>query len=258
MEGILQHFRKEEQPFIELAMDWAREVEDMYSPKLTDFLDPRQRFIVDSVVKGSGLLTAADGGFLDAERQRVLIYPEYYVPTRYDFQIAVFDVRYATKFLTLEHPMVLGSLMGLGLDRAKFGDIRLKEDTVQFASALELNSYLEANFTSAGKAKVHITELPDRTDWIELEEVWIEDMQIISSLRLDTVIAALLNIARQKAASLIHSGKVKVNWRVADQPAFELNESDMVSIRGQGRFKVIAIEGRTKKDKIRLVTGKLE
>ena len=258
MDGILQHFRKEEQPFIELVMDWAREVEDMYSPKLTDFLDPRQRFIVDSVVKGSGLLTAADGGFVGAERQRVLLYPEYYVPTRDDFQIAVYDVRYATKFLTLEHPMILGSLMGLGLDRAKFGDIRLQGERVQFASALELNSYLEANFTSAGKAKIQLTELANRTEWIELEEVWIEDLQIISSLRVDTVIAALLSIARQKATSLIHSGKVKVNWRVIEESSFELNESDVLSVRGHGRFKVIAIEGRTKKDKIRLVTGKLE
>ena len=32
----------------------------------------------------------------------------------------------------------------------------------------------------------------------------------------------------------------------------------MISIRGSGRFKVIAIEGRTRKDKIRLIVGKLE
>lgn len=258
MDGILQHFRKEEQPFIEMAMDWAREVEDLYSPKLTDFLDPRQRFIVESVVKGSGLLSAEDGGFECAERKRMLIYPDYYEPTREDFQIDVFDVRYASKFLTLEHPAILGALMGLGLDRAKFGDIRLKDGVVQLASVRELSTYLTANFTAAGKAKIHLTELPNREEWMTLEEVWIEDTQIISSLRLDTVIAALLNVARQKSSGYIHGGKVKVNWRVVDQPSFELNESDVLSIRGHGRYKMIAIEGRTKKDKIRLVTGKME
>lgn len=258
MDGILQHFRKEEQPFIEMAMDWAREVEDLYSPKLTDFLDPRQRFIVESVVKGSGLLVAEDGGFVGAERKRMLIYPDYYEPTRQDFQITVFDVRYASKFLTLEHPEILGALMGLGLDRAKFGDIRLKDEDVQLATVMELSTYLTANFTSAGKAKIHLTELSDREGWIALEEVWTEETQVISSLRLDTVIASLLNVARQKSSTYIHGGKVKVNWRVVDQPSFELNESDMLSIRGYGRYKVIAIEGRTKKDKIRLVTGKLE
>lgn len=258
MDGILQHFRKEEQPFIEMVTDWAREVEDLYSPKLTDFLDPRQRFIVESVVKGSGMLVSEDGGFDGAERKRMLIYPDYYEPTHEDFQIVVFDVRYASKFLTLEHPAVLGALMGLGLDRAKFGDIRLKDGDVQLASVMELSTYLTANFTSAGKAKLSLTEMPDREEWIALEEVWIEETQIISSLRLDTVVAALLNIARQKSGTYIHGGKVKVNWRVVEQPSFELNESDILSVRGHGRYKVVGIEGRTKKDKIRLVTGKLE
>ena len=34
----------------------------------------------------------------------------------------------------------------------------------------------------------------------------------VSSLRLDTVIASIFNISRQKASMLIHGGKVKVNW----------------------------------------------
>ena len=37
-------------------------------------------------------------------------------------------------------------------------------------------------------------------------------MQVVSSMRLDAVVAALLNISRQKAATLIHGEKVKVNW----------------------------------------------
>ena len=95
-------------------------------------------------------------------------------------------------------------------------------------------------------------------EWMDTTETWMEETHIVSSLRLDVVIAALTNISRQKAASLIHGEKVKVNWTVRDQPAFELQESDMLSVRGSGRFKVIAIEGRTRKDKIRLIIGKLE
>lgn len=37
MEHLIQHFRKEEQPFIEQVISWQREVEDRYAPKLTDF-----------------------------------------------------------------------------------------------------------------------------------------------------------------------------------------------------------------------------
>ena len=49
MEHVLQHFRKEEQPFIEQVVSMMHEVENRYAPKLTDFLDPRQQFIVDSI-----------------------------------------------------------------------------------------------------------------------------------------------------------------------------------------------------------------
>ena len=142
METILQHFRKDEQPFIEMAIGWIREVEDMYSPKLTGFLDPRQQFIVDSIVRNSNLSVDSYGAFPEAERQRKLIYPDYYAPETGDYQIALFNVKYASKFMKLEHKDILGSMMSLGVDRSKFGDIRVGEDDVQFAVADELKDYI--------------------------------------------------------------------------------------------------------------------
>lgn len=258
METIMQHFRKDEQPFIEMAIGWIREVENTYAPKLTDFLDPRQRYIIASLTGGTDLLVEADGAFTNVERMRALIFPNYYVPEREDFGITVFSVKYPTKFLTLQHKDVLGSLMSLGLDRSKYGDIRLEDEVVQFAVASELKDYIKTNFTAIGKAKVSVIEVEEPTDLIETTEGWTESLQIVSSLRLDAVISALLNISRQKAVSYIQGDKVRVNWASQNQPAFELYESDILSIRGFGRFKVITIEGRTKKDRVRLLTGKLE
>ena len=34
MEHLIQHFRKDEQPFIEQVSGWQREVEDRYAPKI--------------------------------------------------------------------------------------------------------------------------------------------------------------------------------------------------------------------------------
>ena len=258
MDSIMQHFRKDEQPFIETAIGWVREVENTYAPKLTDFLDPRERFIVESLIGNSDILVNAYGTFPNSERMRVLLYPSYYVPERGDYEVTVFKVNYATKFLTLEHKDVLGSLMSLGINRSKFGDIQLSGDEVQFAVTTELKDYMTANFTSIGKAKVSIIEVPNIEELIVTNDTWVESLQIVSSMRLDTVVSELLTTSRQKAASLIHSDKVKVNWSTQNNPAIELYESDMLSIRGAGRFKVIAIEGRTRKDNIRLLTGKLE
>ncbi|MGG0667105.1 RNA-binding protein [Lederbergia citrisecunda] len=258
MDSIIQHFRKDEQPFIETVIGWTREVEDTYSPKLTGFLDPRQIFILSSIVKSSDLQFGVHGAFQEPERQRALIYPDYYEPTEEDFQVTVFAVRYPAKFMTLEHRDILGSLMALGIDRSKFGDIRLEEDVVQFAAAEEMKDYLTANLTSIGKSKIRVEELGSSDELIVMAESWKEELYTISSLRLDSLVASLVNCPRQKAVSLIQNDKVKVNHVVRDQQAFEVNESDILSIRGSGRFKIMSIEGRTRKDKIRLLIGRLE
>ncbi|MGB6407335.1 MAG: RNA-binding protein [Planococcus donghaensis] len=258
MEEIFQHFRKEEQQFIEQVSGWLREVEDRYSPKLTDFLDPRQRFIVEAVMGSTDVHMMTSGVFKDAERQRVLLYPSYFEPQQEDFNITVFELKYPSKFVNLRHPDILGSIMSLGLDRSKFGDIRIDNDRVQLAVMNEIGPYLQSNFVSAAKVKVQLNEVTDLTEMIETSEEWTEESYTVSSMRLDTVMSSVYNISRQKAAALIHGGKVKVNWTLQDQPSFELHESDMISSRGFGRVRLIMIEGRTKKDKVRLQIGRLE
>lgn len=259
MEHLIQHFRKDEQPFIEQVVGWQREVEDRYAPKLTDFLDPRQRFIVESVVgQNEDLRIFTEGIFEQSERQRILIAPSYFEPTEEDFQIGVYTIHYPAKFVQLRHPDVLGALLSIGLDRSKFGDIRLDENTVQFALANEIADYVRAHLTGMGKVKVHVEELGSSTPLIQNEEQWVESSCTVSSMRLDVVLATVANISRQKSQSLINGGKVKVNWTMREAVAFELQEGDIVSARGFGRLKVIMTEGRTKKDKIRLQVGRLE
>jgi RNA-binding protein YlmH len=258
MESLLQHFRKDEQQFIEQVSGWIVDVEDRYSPKLTDFLDPRERFIVQSVLGGSDIQMAASGIFDGAERQRVLLYPSYYEPQPEDYQITLFELKYPVRFVTLKHPDILGSLMSIGLGRSKFGDIRIEGERIQFAVAEEVSSYLQTNFVSAAKVKVQLNPVTDETEYLTAVDEWTEESFTVSSMRLDTVISSVYNVSRQKAAALIHGGKVRVNWTVQEHPSFELHESDLISSRGYGRIKVGMIEGRTKKDKIRLQIGRLD
>lgn len=257
MDSIFQHFRKEEQPFIEKVNSWVKEVEDTYAPKLTEFLDPRQRYIAESIIRNSDLALSADGGFPDAERQRILIYPDYYEPSKDDYQISVYQVNYPQKFVTMKHSQLLGSLLSVGIERSRFGDIQLAEETVQFAVADEVSEYIHVNFTHVGKVKISVEQVHDTEDFIDAHEEWTEELHIISSLRLDAVVAALTNNSRAKASSLIKGEKVKVNWAMIDEQAFEVEEYDVLSIRGSGRFKITSIEGRTKKDKIRVMIGAL-
>ena len=47
---IYQHFRNDERPFIDSIFDWIYRVEDYYTPYLTNFLDPRQQYILRSII----------------------------------------------------------------------------------------------------------------------------------------------------------------------------------------------------------------
>ncbi len=258
MEHLIQHFRKDEQPFIEQVVGWQREVEDRYAPKLTDFLDPRQRFIVTSVIgQSDDLAVYTQGVFEQSERMRVMIAPSYFIPEEEDYQITVFSINYPSKFVQLRHPDVLGALLSVGIERSKFGDIRVAENTVQFAVATEVADYVRAHLSSIGKVKVHLDEIGTEP-LLLLDEEWVESTTTVSSMRLDVVLATVLNISRQKSQNLIAAGRVKVNWTVREQVSFELQEGDILSVRGFGRLKVIMTEGRTKKDKIRLQIGRLE
>jgi len=259
MEHLIQHFRKDEQTFIEKVIGWLREVEDRYAPKLTDFLDPRQRFIVNSVIgQNEDLVIHSEGIFGEAERERILICPSYFEPQKEDFQITIFEIQYPSKFVQIKHPDVLGALLSIGMDRTKFGDIRIEDELIQFAVATEVADYIQTNLTSIGKAKVRLEQADRPEKLIQTADIWNDKNYTASSMRLDVILGTVLNMSRQKSQALIKAGKVKVNWTVRESTSFELQEGDIISARGFGRMKVMMIEGRTKKDKIRLQVGHLE
>ena len=154
---VYQHFRPEEREFIDQIVDWKSYVENTFAPKLTDFLDPREQQIVKTIIgEHSDVRVAFFGGTENAERKRAIIFPDYYHESINDYLVCLFEIQYPSKFVTIEHRHVLGSLMSLGLKRGKFGDILYNDSTVQFFAANEIADYLRQELQSIGKAKVSI------------------------------------------------------------------------------------------------------
>lgn len=253
--SIYQHFRPEEKEFIDQVSGMIEQVKGTYAPKLTGFLDPREQFILSSIVgKDSEVVLAFFGGSDGVERKRAFLYPDYYSPEETDYQIALYEIRYPKKFLTLEHRQILGTLMSLGIKREKFGDILITSEHVQFIAAKEIDSYLAVNLEKIGNSSVTIEQIP-LTSILVPKEQWQEEIHTVSSLRLDAVLSTGLKQSRQKVQTLIKSGKVKVNFKVTENVSAECRESDVLSVRGFGRVKIISIDGKTKKDKYRLTLG---
>ncbi|MEH7075033.1 RNA-binding protein [Neobacillus drentensis] len=256
--NIYQHFRPEEREYIDQVLNWKNYVETQYSPKLTDFLDPREQHILKMLIGEQGeVIHKFFGGSPDSERKRALIFPDYLTVSEDEFQVSLFDIHYPSKFVSIEHRQVLGTLMSLGLKRGKFGDILNMDGKAQFFAAKEIRDYIISNVESIGRAGVKVTEI-SLENMISTNELLVETDLTVSSLRLDTVISGIYHVSRQKSQLFIQQGLVKVNWSLTENPSFECGVGDMISVRGSGRAKILTIEGKTKKEKWRINVGKLK
>lgn len=253
--SIYQHFRPEERGFIDQALNWKDFVENKYAPKLTDYLDPREQQILKTIIGQQTINLSFFGGSPHTERKRALLYPDYYQETEADYNVTLFEVKYPSKFIQLTHPQVLGTLMSIGLKRDKFGDIMLADERIQFFCAGEISDYVKLEVQSMGKASVELIQQP-LSETILQKEQWIEIMITASSVRIDTIISSIYKISRQKSQVLIHSGLVKVNWTVIESTSFECGEGDTISVRGYGRSKIFSFDGKSKKEKWKMVIGR--
>ncbi|MFC0524061.1 RNA-binding protein [Pontibacillus salicampi] len=255
---LYQHFRKEEQPFIDQVLQWRDNVLTKFTPQLTDFLNPREQLIFQSLIGNHDELQwGVYGGAEQAERKRVYLAPFYEEIHNSDFHVTLLEATYPSKFVTLEHRDVLGAFMSLGIKRGKLGDLIVTNNRIQILVASEIASYVIMNLTGIKQAGIQLEE-KDMTALLSSEEEWEESSGTVSSLRLDAILKEMYQISRQKASDYIQKGYVKVNFRMVEDPAFTLQEKDIISLRSKGRSQLQTIEGKTKKDKWRIITAKLK
>lgn len=247
-----QHFRADEGSFIDQVEDWLGQTVTEYRPVLTDFTNPRERYIAQTIVNRSDEVKLAHwGGFAHAEMQRLLLYPAYFTPTAADFQLTLFEINYPTKFLEIHHRQVMGTLLGEGLARAAFGDILIDQGRCQVVVKAELAPFIQKEVTRVGKAKVKFVPT-DLEEVVHPEDEAEPLATTVASLRLDTVVAAGFNYSRNRVKQLIERGLVRVNWQEIDRPDYELAVNDLLSVRHAGRIKLVAVGDRTRKDKLRV------
>ncbi|WP_249869857.1 RNA-binding protein [Oceanobacillus saliphilus] len=256
---IYQHFRKEEQPFIDQVLSWKEQVELTYQPKLTDFLDPREQQIVEMLIGVSTdeVKIYKHGGGTEAERKRMVIAPFYEDVSDETFQLSLLEATYQDKFINVEHRDVMGSFLSLGVKRKKLGDINVGNGTIQIVLAKEIGAYISTNLTSIKKANVIFEEKP-MSAFKDSKEKWVEADKTVSSLRLDAVLKEIYNISRKEASSFIQKLQVKVNYKVVDDSKFQLQQGDLISLRGKGRSRLLEIKGLSKKDKVKISIATLK
>ncbi len=240
------------------AIEWKEIVLNQYRPKLTDFLDPRQQDIIKMLYgEQEDVSLEFNGGFDTSERKRALILPPYAQADSKDFSLSLFRLNYPSKFSSVTHPQLLGSLLGMGLIREKFGDLLFLEDEVQFIAATEIADFIRIHLNKVGSVHVSCEEIPF-SQMIQPQENWMEGSGTVSSCRLDVVLAEIYHLSRSKAAEAIEHNQVKLNWKKTDKPSEVIQPGDYLSLRGYGRSQLIEEEGFTKKGKQRIVYRRLK
>ena len=250
--NVYQHFRKDEHPFIDIVGNWIEQVEMQYAPVITEFLNPREMFILQSIVgKRDGVLLSFFGGYDNSERKCAILYPSYYEPSEADYDILVFQINYPIKFGNLTHGKILGTLMSTGIKREFIGDIITDNERWQFFIKRSVANYVVQQIDKIGSFGVKFEEIKWQ-DILTPTDEWAEESVTISSLRIDNIISTVYNVSRQRAKLMIESKKAKVNWTEVEKVDFPVDYLDIISVRGLGRIQLMETLGNTRKEKLRL------
>lgn len=148
----------------------------------------------------------------------------------------------------LSHRDILGSVLGLGLQRDVIGDIFLKDSCVYLLCEEKIASFLTENLTQVRHTSVVCTicdeDLPD------LSPNFSETVRSVAALRLDSIAAAAFDVSRSKVATDIAAGKLFVNGKEVLSASYTVKESDVLSYRGVGKARLKTIGNLTRKGRI--------
>ena len=223
------------------------------TPANTCFLSPREQEMARFLFgEPEGLYVF--GGYGDAERKMLVYLPEYLEETAlYDEDSPCVCLR--AEFYqgdTLTHRDFLGALTGAGIGRETLGDICVGKEHCDFFVTQEIAPYILQNFTSAGRAKLSLRQIPLADADIPAPEVK-EIKDTMASLRLDSVISSGFRIGRSLAAQYVTAGKAAIDGLPCEKPDKTVSEGMKISVRGLGKIRLHAVNGRTKKDRISVV-----
>lgn len=254
---LYQHFRPDEYDFIEKVDDIACRVEETYAYVLTEFLNPRQVAIAKSIIGNRGLHCFVSTDYYPAEYARLIVAPNYYEFNPEDFELALLEINYNSKFNQLTHSQIMGTLLHkLGIKRTVIGDILVKSGYAQLLVMKNMANYIRASVTKIAKASVSLKEISLEHLIVGEKESQLLDI-VVSSMRLDKVLATVLKLSRSQAVQLIETEKLRLNYQTVSRTSEILQVGDLISVRGFGRFSILSENGLTKNGKCKLTVDKM-
>ncbi len=236
-----------------------------------NFLSPADAAFLKRLSRERGVCDrfALVGGYADAERKMPVIIPEYAlsygdgakeIAQDFFFEELSEEIRAVlirgSGYRTLSHRDYLGSVLALGIERDRVGDIVILDDfSAVVICAGSVFGFLLSGIERIASDKVTVSEFEDTAGLVAKREFQpINDT--VASVRLDCVVAALTNLAREKAQSLVRSGLCELDYTPEERCDREIIPPCTVSVRGYGKYDILAFDGETRRGRLRLVARK--
>lgn len=260
---ILQKYSNPEDKFlISKVLDKLKFSETRNQITNTNFMDVRQKNLIINLLQSLKYSNYfCYGGFDNAERTIFIFYPEKLseniVMENIDNIIKCINIKLPKELLnTYTHRNYLGGIMKLGIEREKIGDILVSENGANIITCTDIAKSLTdllANLKRFSKSIIDVISTKSITSSeIKKEEITI----IVPSLRLDSIVADLAHTSRNKALEIISSERVLVNFETVIKNSKLLNYGDIVTIRGKGRFEIVALKSTSKNGNLIVLVNK--
>ena len=193
------------------------------------------------------------GGYENAERKMLCVYPSYSETEDGDFPISAIEFSFR-KADRLSHRDFLGSLMALMIKRELVGDILVEEGRAVVFVCDRIAPMILQEVTKIGRTGVRAsatdeTQVTAKPDFEDIKAV-------VASLRLDAVVSAVTKLSREKSAELIRSIGAEVNFKRVLSPSGQLDTGDVFSVRGYGKFILSEAGEPTKKGRLHITVKK--
>lgn len=249
---LYQHFATEDIPFIDKSLEWMRQVEEHYAPILTPFINPHQVYILETLGNNREIKTFSSTSYVPSEYARVLLAPDYFAPSLENFEMALLEIEYSSKFQQLTHSKILGTVLNrLGIDRKLFGDILVTEQKAQIIVDQRFTTLFQDGIQKISKLPVSLVER-SFSDIIKSKDGYQEREVLVSSLRLDSFLSSILKLSRSQTSNLVEKKLVQVNYHLVEKSDYQVKVGDLISVRRFGRIILLKENGQTKKDKKKL------
>lgn len=220
-------------------------------PRFSAFLNEREAVVADNSVKGAPRFF---GGYEGASRVICGFLQDTYAEELSPSDI--FPISPVTftfrKTDVLSHRDILGALLSLQIKREMVGDILTDEG---YAVVFVHNAAAELVRGISKIGRVGVCSEDGITRPLPVQQTKRIETTV-SSLRLDCIVSAAVNISRERSASLIKSGMVNADFSPCLNVSSEVRENTVISVRGSGRYRLSEISGETRKGRIRVVIEK--